>query len=267
MSICKACTVTLSVVAGIGFLIGSAQAIGASNTAATSSGSNSQAVNAKAAKKIIANSNCSSCHAVDHKIVGPSFQAIAKRYSPGGAKVVDRLASHVKHGVKGIWGSTPMPAHPNLSMDKIKTVVRWILAQKPSSSGGTAKSAQKQKQYTYKANGKKITLDFPVFRSSKQKYVTHSMFRVYELYNSYCFRCHGPDAVGGEYAPDLRHAVTQGGISEQNFISIAMEGRKSKGMPSWAGFFKEKEIEQIYDYVKARAVGLVPTGRPSTPQG
>lgn len=263
MSIRKACTVTVSALAGVGLLIGSAQVL-----AASSASSSSQSVNAAAAKKIINSSNCSGCHAIDHKIVGPSFQAIAKRYAPGGKKVVDRLASHVKHGVKGIWGSTPMPPHPNLSMDQIKTVVRWILAQKPSSSSGSAqKSAQKPKQYTYKANGKEVTLNFPVFRSSKQKYVTHDLFRGYELYNSYCFRCHGPDAVGGEYAPDLRHSVTQGGMSEHDFIATAMEGRKAKGMPSWAGFFKEKEIKDIYDYVKARAVGLVPAGRPSTPQG
>ncbi|HYW75959.1 MAG TPA: c-type cytochrome [Gammaproteobacteria bacterium] len=264
MSIRKACTVTVSALAGMGLLIGAAQVMAASGNA---SGQSSQAVNAKAAKKIINSSNCSSCHAADHKIVGPSFQSIAKRYAPGGPKVVDRLAKHVKNGVNGIWSNTPMPPHPNLAMAKIKTVVRWILAQTPSSSSASAQSAQQKKQYTYKVNGKQVTLNFPVFRSSKHKYVTHSLFKGYELYNSYCFRCHGPDAVGGEYAPDLRHAITQGGVSEKQFISIAMEGRKAKGMPSWAGFFSEKQIKQIFDYVKARAVGLVSTGRPSTPQG
>ncbi len=225
-------------------------------------------VDAKAARKIIAGSNCASCHAIDHKIVGPSFQAIAKRYANGGPKTVDRLASHVKHGVNGIWSHVPMPPHPNLSMKKIKTVVRWILAQKPSKTASAKAATQASaKHYHYKVNGKMVTLTFPVFRSSKNKYVTHKIFRGYELYNSYCFRCHGPDAVGGEYAPDLRHAVTQGGISEQDFITIAMEGRKAKGMPSWAGFFKERELKDIYDYVKARAVNLVSTGRPPTPQG
>lgn len=224
-------------------------------------------VNAKAARKIMKNSNCLSCHAVHHKIVGPSFAAIAKRYKNAGPQVVDRLVSHVKHGVNGIWSHIPMPPHPNLSNQQIRTVVEWILSRKPS--GQKQASEQKSKKYQYVANGKKVVVGFPVFRSKKQQYVTHDLFRGYELYNSYCFRCHGPDAMGGEYAPDLRHSVSPkgGGINENRFITIAMEGRKAKGMPSWAGFFKQKQIEDIYEYVKARSVGLVPTGRPKTPQG
>ena len=226
-------------------------------------------VNAQAAQRIMKGSNCLSCHAVHHQVVGPSFEAIAKRYAGGGQKTVARLVSHVKHGVNGIWSHIPMPAHPKLSKAQIRTVVRWILSQKSTGGSGATAAATKTRQYSYNVKGKKVVLGFPVFRSAKDHYVTHRLFRGYELYNSYCFRCHGPDAMGGEYAPDLRKAVSpnEGGLDQQHFITIAMEGRKAKGMPSWAGFFKEKEIQDIYRYVKARSVGLVSTGRPSTPQG
>jgi cytochrome c len=43
-----------------------------------------------------------------------------------------------------------------------------------------------------------------------------------------------------------------------------MAGRPDKGMPSWAGFFDEKEIGQIYQYVKGRSLDLVPVGRPES---
>jgi cytochrome c len=41
-----------------------------------------------------------------------------------------------------------------------------------------------------------------------------------------------------------------------------MAGREDKGMPSWAGFLSEEEVQQIYQYVKGRSLELVPGGRP-----
>ena len=91
--------------------------------------------------------------------------------------------------------------------------------------------------------------------------VTNTVFRGYELFDSYCFRCHGADAVGGEYAPNLRASLNNG-MTENEFLSIAMTGRKAQGMPAWAGFFSPQDIEAIYQYTKARAVGAVGTGTP-----
>jgi cytochrome c len=109
-------------------------------------------------------------------------------------------------------------------------------------------------------DGKTVTTGFPIFQPGTQK-VTQSVFRGYELFDSYCFRCHGADAVGGEYAPNLRASVNNG-MTENQFLSVAMEGRKAQGMPAWAGFFSPQDIEAIYQYVKARAVGAVNTGTP-----
>ncbi|HZZ09242.1 MAG TPA: c-type cytochrome [Paraburkholderia sp.] len=80
----------------------------------------------------IANSNaCMGCHAVDRKLVGPSFQQIAARYK-GDAQAPVKLSRKVKDGGAGVWGMIPMPAHPSMSDADIRTVVDWVLAGAPS---------------------------------------------------------------------------------------------------------------------------------------
>ena len=58
--------------------------------------------------------NCLSCHAVDKKLVGPSYKEVAAKYK-GDAKAPAMLAAKVKAGGKGTWGQIPMAAHPTLS--------------------------------------------------------------------------------------------------------------------------------------------------------
>ena len=91
--------------------------------------------------------------------------------------------------------------------------------------------------------------------------MTKDIFRGYALFNSYCFRCHGTDATESELGPNLRHSL-EIGMTQRQFMSVAMTGREDKGMPTWAGFLTPEEMTSIYRYVKARSVGLLPTGRP-----
>ncbi|PQV45166.1 c-type cytochrome [Paraburkholderia sp. BL21I4N1] len=80
----------------------------------------------------IANANaCMGCHAVDRKLVGPSFQQIAAKYK-GDAQAPAKLASKVKNGGSGVWGMIPMPAHQSMSDADIRTVVDWVLKGAPS---------------------------------------------------------------------------------------------------------------------------------------
>jgi cytochrome c len=209
------------------------------------------------AAKIAHSSNCFSCHALDKKIVGPAFGAVAAKFA-GQKGAQTTLAAAIKNGHVGTWGNVPMPPHPELSQAQADQLAAWILSLKPQTAAASAAPARK---YTYTADGKQVTTPFPVFKSGTQK-VTASLFRGYELYNSYCFRCHGEDATGSEYAPDLRRSLNNG-MSEEQFLTISMEGRKAKGMPSWAGFFSPHDIHVIYEYVDARALGLVPVGTPS----
>ena len=136
--------------------------------------------------------------------------------------------------------------------------MEWIL----SLSRAAKAQAGPAKLYTYAlADGTTVKLDFPLFLEGQQTKVTKAVFHGYEIYDSYCYRCHGQDATGSEMAPDLRNTLKMG-MNEQQFLSVAMSGRTEKGMPSWAGFLSEDDIEHIYEYVKGRSLDLVPVGRP-----
>ncbi|MFT4063485.1 MAG: c-type cytochrome [Paraburkholderia sp.] len=79
----------------------------------------------------VANANaCMGCHAVDRKLVGPSFQQIAAKYK-GDAQAPAKLARKVKDGGSGVWGMIPMPAHQSMSDADIHSVVDWVLAGAP----------------------------------------------------------------------------------------------------------------------------------------
>jgi cytochrome c len=80
----------------------------------------------------IASSNaCMGCHAVDRKLVGPSFLQIAGKYK-GDAQAPAKLQKKVKDGGSGVWGAIPMPSHPSMSDADIRAVVDWVLAGAPS---------------------------------------------------------------------------------------------------------------------------------------
>jgi mono/diheme cytochrome c family protein len=55
-------------------------------------------------------------------------------------------------------------------------------------------------------------------------------------------------------------------MKEPAFLSTAMIGRKEQGMPAWAGFLSEKDVVDVYKYVKGRSLDLVPSGRPASEQ-
>lgn len=220
---------------------------------AASAGSQSQG------EALARKSDCLSCHAVDHKVVGPAFISVAKRYA-GQPGALDKLVAKVRSGGSGNWGSVAMTPHPNVSTSDLRAMVTWVLSLKGSTKK-VSSATTPGKKYTYTlSGGKKVSLDFPVFKTGQE--VTHPIFSGWERFDSYCFRCHGEDAVAGELAPDLRMSL-QGGMTKDQFISTALAGRKGKGMPSWAGFFSQAELVEVYQYVKARSVGLVAAGRPA----
>jgi cytochrome c len=229
-----------------------------SNPGSTGPGSNgaAQPGTMPAGEKLAHGSDCFSCHAVNHKVVGPSFKQVANKFS-GQPGAESTLEGAIKKGHVGTWGKIAMPPHPQLSDADTKKIVSWILAMKTTKVSGAAANTKK---YTYTVKGKTVSTSFPIYKTGT-KDVTPAIFTGYEQFNSYCFRCHGEDAVGGSYAPNLRRSVNNG-MTESQFLSVVMEGRKAKGMPSWAGFFSPKKVNDIYQYVKARAIGVVGTGTP-----
>ncbi len=73
--------------------------------------------------------NCLACHALDKKLVGPSYQDVAAKYAgkPGAEAT---LVNAVLHGVSGVWGPVPMPANPQVTPAEAKELVSWILSMK-----------------------------------------------------------------------------------------------------------------------------------------
>ena len=83
---------------------------------------------AQASQKIATESGCVACHALDRKLVGPSYQDIAAKYK-GRTDAVAYLSKRVREGGPGNWG--PIPMTPNdagrLNDAKLKVVINWIL--------------------------------------------------------------------------------------------------------------------------------------------
>jgi len=70
--------------------------------------------------------NCSVCHAVDKKLVGPSWNQIVARYhAQPGADVY--LAERIRVGGSGVWGAVPMPSSNNVTTAQATLLARWLV--------------------------------------------------------------------------------------------------------------------------------------------
>jgi len=87
------------------------------------------AASALASEDLAKKSGCLTCHAIDKKVIGPSYKEIAARYR-GDAAAEARLIEKLKKGGAGIWGEIFMPPMQTVPEDDIKILVKWILATK-----------------------------------------------------------------------------------------------------------------------------------------
>lgn len=73
--------------------------------------------------------NCTACHAIDKKVVGPAFMDVSRKYK-GDASAEARLITKVSKGGAGVWGTMPMPANDasGKKQEQMKELVRYILA-------------------------------------------------------------------------------------------------------------------------------------------
>ena len=84
---------------------------------------------AKAQEALAKKYNCLACHAVDHKVVGPAYKDVAKKYA-GQKDAEAKLIEKVKKGGSGVWGNIPMPPNSAVPDADIKKLVEWILSLK-----------------------------------------------------------------------------------------------------------------------------------------
>jgi methanol metabolism-related c-type cytochrome len=94
---------------------------------------------------------------------------------------------------------------------------------------------------------------------------TYSGFR---RYHSECHVCHGPDGEGSTYAPALIESMRT--MSYPDFMMVVASGREAVGaarqsvMPALGDNPNVMcYIDDIYVYLKARADGGLPRGRPA----
>jgi cytochrome c len=84
---------------------------------------------ALANEKLAQANGCMTCHAVDKKILGPSYKEIAAKYR-GDKGAEATLVKKVKAGGQGVWGPVAMPPNAHVKDDDIKAMVQWILSIK-----------------------------------------------------------------------------------------------------------------------------------------
>ena len=78
---------------------------------------------------LIEGADCLTCHKMDARVVGPSYQEVADKYTLTDENI-DMLANKIINGGKGNWGEIPMSAHVGMSKETAKQMVKYILTMK-----------------------------------------------------------------------------------------------------------------------------------------
>ena len=97
---------------------------------------------------------------------------------------------------------------------------------------------------------------------------TRIEYEGWRQYSVNCARCHGQDVLPNPVAANLLVSVRPGGpmASQEKFVQVLSEGRPDRGMPAFKSLLTPEEINAIYAYVKGRAEGRLPAGRPERPE-
>ncbi|MBX2876578.1 MAG: PQQ-dependent sugar dehydrogenase [Saprospiraceae bacterium] len=78
-------------------------------------------------RTLIDGSDCFSCHRIEVKSIGPSYQAVAQKY-PNTPQNRELLASRIIKGSVGIWGEHGMSAHPDFSQEEAELMADYIMS-------------------------------------------------------------------------------------------------------------------------------------------
>lgn len=76
--------------------------------------------------RLIARSDCKSCHNTYVKTIGPAYVDVAKRYRKTASNMA-MLVGKVKNGGSGVWGESVMSAHDDLPESTIQTMIDYIM--------------------------------------------------------------------------------------------------------------------------------------------
>jgi len=86
-------------------------------------------------------------------------------------------------------------------------------------------------------------------------------------YSVSCARCHGQDVLPNPVAANLLVSLGPGGPIDTpaKFVQVVSKGRPERGMPAFETLQTPEQINATYAYVKGRAEGRIPPGRPDKP--
>ncbi len=80
--------------------------------------------------KLIAESDCATCHQVDEKMTGPSYTDIAAKYAGATDAELTQVAQKIIKGGGGVWGEVPMTPHPSIPLENATAMVEYIVLLK-----------------------------------------------------------------------------------------------------------------------------------------
>jgi len=109
--------------------------------------------------------------------------------------------------------------------------------------------------------------DNPTFKVQSDGTVDWYTYSGFRRYHSDCHVCHGPDGEGSSYAPALSNSLKT--MNYADFANVVVNGRKNVNtaqesvMPSFGTNPNVMcYLDDIFVYLRARANGAVPRGRP-----
>jgi len=97
--------------------------------------------------------------------------------------------------------------------------------------------------------------------------VSRLEYEGWRQYSVNCARCHGQDVLPNPVAANLLVSLGAGGPMDtpEKFLQVTSKGRPERGMPAFGTLLTPEQINAIYAYVKGRAEGRIPPGRPDSP--
>ncbi len=98
--------------------------------------------------------------------------------------------------------------------------------------------------------------------------VSRPEYEGWRQYSVNCARCHGQDVLPNPVAANLLVSLGAGGPSNtpEKFLQVVSKGRPERGMPAFETLQTPEQINAVYAYVKGRAEGRIPPGRPDRPE-
>ena len=96
--------------------------------------------------------------------------------------------------------------------------------------------------------------------SQKSQEIYQSVYNGWKWWHVYCYRCHGTNAIGSTLAPNLLDPYEKFPLPE--FLQVVQNGSANGQMQAWNKLLDEKQIRQLFVYVRARADKVLKPGRP-----